>query len=264
MNRLIIAFMACTSLAVSAQEFSLKPKGTISEITVVVRNLYSDLEIIGTAAGEIRVVAEDYEGPPDRAAGLRPLSALGPDNSGIGLNIDQSGNTVSITGAHRNADDTDYTIMLPAKVRLQIDYGSFRSDDITIRGMASEVEVKSQVGDLSFLDVTGPIVASTLSADITVAFSSLSQSSPTSLASVSGDIDIAIPENSKGNFSLGTTSGEIYTDLNFDAEDLSPARWGKGMPGFPGAINAHAMLNGGGVEVSIRSVSGDIFIRKTK
>jgi DUF4097 and DUF4098 domain-containing protein YvlB len=115
--------------------------------------------------------------------------------------------------------------------------------------------------------VTGPLVASTLSANINVVFTELSQASPTALASISGDVDISLPADSKGNFSISTTSGEIYTDLDFDAENLSgeSRRKGKGVySGFPGAVNVNAMLNGGGVEVSLRSVSGDIFIRKAK
>jgi lia operon protein LiaG len=267
MNKLILAVLLLASLNAAAQEYSYKPKGAIPEIIVNVRNLYSDLEIIGTKDAEIRIIAEDYEGPPEKAAGLRPMSATGPDNSGIGLNIEQDGNTVIISGAHRHMDDTDYTIMLPANVRLRIDYSSFQSDDIIIRGMTNEVEIKSQVGDLTFMDVTGPLVASTLSANINVVFTELSQASPTALASISGDVDISLPADSKGNFSISTTSGEIYTDLDFDAENLSgeSRRKGKGVySGFPGAVNVNAMLNGGGVEVSLRSVSGDIFIRKAK
>src|SRR3990172_2698115 len=205
MNKIIIAFLLLASLNAMAQEYSYKPKGAISEILVNVRNLYSDLEIVGAADAEIRIVAEDYEGPPEKAAGLRPMSAMGPDNSGIGLNIEQDGNTVIISGAHRHTDNTDYKIMLPSNIRLRIDYSSFQSDDIIIRGMTNEVEIKSQVGDLTFMDVTGPLVASTLSADINVVFTELNQASPTALASISGDIDITLPQNSKGNFSISTT-----------------------------------------------------------
>lgn len=250
--------MILTILDASAQEFALKPKGKISEITVVVRNLFSDLVIEGNKAGEIIIDADDYEGIPDRAAGLRPLSALGPDNSGIGLNINQSGNIVTISGTYRNSNGTDYAISLPANIKLRIDYGSFRSDDIIIRGMTNEVEVKSQVGDIEFIDVTGPIVASTISADIKIRFSSLSQSSPTSIASISGDIDVSVPESSKGNFAMSSTSGEIYTDLDFEiTKNNDLHRWGGGM-------FANATLNGGGVKVTIKSISGDIFIRKLK
>ena len=148
--------------------------------------------------------------------------------------------------------------MLPANVKLKINQGGFRSDDINIKGMTNEVEVKSQVGDLEFLDVTGPIVASTISSDIKVIFSSLNQSSPSSISSVSGDIDISLPESTRGNFKLSSVSGEIYTDLNFENE----VKRGSGF--FPGGISVNTRLNGGGVDIMLRSISGDIYIRKAK
>lgn len=258
MKPLLLLLLLCAALDAPAQEFSLKPKGKMSEITVVIQNLFSDIEITGTSGGEFYVETDDYKGPPDKAAGLRALSATGPDNSGIGLNINQSGDTVIISGAGRNRNGADYRISLPATVKLRIDYGSFKSDDITIRGMANEVEVKSQVGDVTLIDVTGPIVANTLSADIEIAFTTLSQASPSAIASISGDIDITLPASSQGNFSLSSISGEIYTDLDFDlAQD-------NGVRRFPGGINASTSLNGGGVEFTIRSISGDIYLRKAK
>lgn len=285
MKKLVIALLCLTIIDASAQEFSMKPKGTISDITVVVENLYSNLEIQGGTAGNIKIETNEYVPLPAKAAGLHPLSALGPDNSGIGLNITQSGTTVTISGTRRNIKDMGYKIMLPANIKLRINHFSFRSDDITIRGMKNEVDVKSQVGDLLFTDVTGPIIASTISSDIKVEFSSLNQSAPSSISSVSGDIDITLPQSSKGNFKLSSISGEIYTDLDFKQENKKdfpfgagkqfgpewggkyskPNFWGKqGGNYFPGAMSVNATLNDGGVDVTLRSVSGDIYIRKAK
>ena len=57
---------------------------------------------------------------------------------------------------------------------------------------------------------------------------------------------------------MSSTSGEIYTDLDFQiTKSNGLRRWGGGM-------FADAALNGGGVEVTIKSVSGDILIRKQK
>jgi hypothetical protein len=261
MKKLLIALLTITVIDASAQEFIMKPKGTISELTVEVRNLFTDLVIEGGTAGEIRVVADDYEPAPEKAAGLRPLSALGPDNTGIGLHINQDGNTVTISGTRRNNSSSDYRISLPADIRLKIDYGSFNSDDIIISGMNNEVEVKSQVGDLEFADVTGPIVASTLSADINIRFTSLNQSAPSLITSISGDIDITLPQGSKGNLHLGSVSGEIYTDLEFDSVETTGRQ---SNINYNAGTLADTRLNGGGVEFTVKSVSGDIFLRKSQ
>ena len=257
MRKVIILILTLTAFQVCAQEFSYTPKGRVSELTVEIQNLFSDLVIEGNSTVEIKVFADDYEGRPERAEGLRPLSATGTDNTGIGLNISQSGDTVRISGTHRSANNSDYHISLPSEIKLRIDYGGFRSDDIVIKDMRNEVEIKSMVGDLVFDNVTGPIVASTISSDIDVVFTDLNQSSPTSITSISGDIDITLPQRNKASLQLSSTSGEIYTDLEFDTVINNG-----GNRHFRIGTSASTQLNGGGVEFAVKSVSGDIFIRK--
>ncbi len=258
-----LIFIGCLALSVQgltqyqkSGEFTFKPTGDLNEVTVVIENLYSDLEITGTSSSEIKIEVDDYEGLPEKAKGLKPLSAIGPENTDIGLYVGQEGSNIVISGASRIASKSDYNIYLPQLIKMKLDYNSFQAGDVNIKGMTSEVEVKSQIGDLTFEDVTGPIIASTLSADIEVEFSMLNQDSPTSLTSTSGDIDITLPANTKGDFKMSTTSGEVYTDMDFSFEDEEGLkRWGGGM-------SARASLNGGGVQVDLRCVSGDIFIRK--
>jgi lia operon protein LiaG len=249
---LLLLFAATTQ---AQKEYTMAVKGNAAETWVNIDNLFADLIIEGTSGSEIKIVANDYEGLPEKAKGLKPLSATGPENTGIGLSIKQEGNTIFISGAHREADDAEYKILLPKNLKLKLDYNSWQAGDVTIKGMAGEVEAKSQVGDLKFIDVTGPIVAHTLSSDLEVTFTSIAQTSPSSLTSTSGDIDVTMPSSVKGTFKMSTISGGIYTGFEFDfGEETSLKR--------AGGQSAIGKLNGGGVEVSLRSVSGDVFIRK--
>ncbi len=259
MKRLIVAIMLFGALIeAKAQEFNFKPTGTLTETKVVITNMAADLEIIGIDGADMKIIATEYEGVPDKAKGLRPLSAIGPENTGIGLSVSQTGNEVKISGASRDANEGSYIIRIPKSMKLYVEYMSWEAGDVTITGMTSEVEAKSQVGDLVFGQVTGPIVASTLSSDIEVVFSSLSQASATSLNSTSGDIDVSMPGASKGTFSMGSISGEVYTDLDFQIKGE------EGLTRFGGGMNVDASLGGGGVDVSIRTISGDIYVRKSK
>lgn len=262
MKTLIITLLLFSILDANAQEFSMQPKGKLSELTLEIENLFTDLDIQGSTGNEVRITADNYKGAPEKAAGLRTLTAAGPDNTGIGMNINQAGNTVTVSSTRRNRNHAVYHFSVPANIKLRINSGGYKSEDILIRGMNNEVDVKSQVGDLNLEDITGPIIASTLSADINIKFSSLNQSSPTSISSVSGDIDITLPENSKGNFRLTTVSGDVYTDFNFDKVNKNSGK--QSMWEGWGGTNASARLNGGGVEFAVKSVSGDIYIRKAK
>lgn len=247
--------MASAHAFAQQSEFTFPVKGKAGDTWLVIENLFSDIQIEGTSNAAIRIEAGNYRGLPEKAKGLKPLSATGPENTGIGLSITQDGNKISLSGAHREADKADYTLYLPKSLKLKIDYNSTRAGDVLIKGMAGEVEAKSMVGDLKFVDVTGPIVAHTLSSDLEVAFTALSSTSPTSLSSTSGDIDVTMPESVKGTFRMATISGGVYTGHDFDFGEQENVRRIVGQ-------NATGKLNGGGVEVTFKTVSGDIYIRK--
>ena len=255
MKKVAIGLMILVGIKAHAQEYTMEVKGQVDETWVVIENLFADLKIEGISGAEIKIEASDYEGLPEKAKGLKPLSATGPENTGIGLSIQQDGGSINISGAHREADNAEYTIKLPKNVKLKVDFNSWQAGDLEIAGMANEVEAKSQVGDLRFVDVTGPIVAHTLSSDLEVVFTSISQNSPSSLTSTSGDIDVTMPESTKGTFKMSTVSGGVYTAFDFDFGEKENLR-------RAGGQNATGKLNGGGVEISLRSVSGNIYVRK--
>ncbi|MEP0985830.1 DUF4097 family beta strand repeat-containing protein [Ekhidna sp.] len=259
MKTIIAGLILLTSVNVMAQEknFTYQVKGNAAETWLEIENLFADIKIEGTSGSEIKIESKNYKGLPEKAKGLKPLSATGPENTGIGLSISQDGNKISLSGAHRKADDADYTLYLPKNLKVKINYNSWQAGDVVIKGMAGEVEAKSQVGDLKFIDVTGPIVAHTLSSDLEVTFTSLSSMSPSSLSSTSGDIDVTFPGSVKGTFKMSTVSGGVYTGFDFDfGEDAKLNR--------VGGQNATGKLNGGGVEVTLRTVSGDIYVRKAE
>ncbi len=234
-----------------------KIKGNATETTLWINKLSADLEIVGSTGPDIEITVYGYEGLPERAKGLKPLGASGPENTGVGLSLNQDGSRISLSAAHNKANDARYVLTIPKKLKLKADYGTWRGGDLSIKNMENEIEARVQVSDLKIENVNGPIVAHSLSSDIEVIFKSLDQAFPSSISSTSGDIDITLPTSIKGTFNMSSVSGGVYTDMNFDiTKDESANR-------ITGS-SATGKLNGGGVEVRIRSVSGDIYVRKSK
>ena len=253
---LILLSMIWPGVAMS-QDFEITPSGNSSELTISVEYLFAKLEIIGHDDKKVKIEADNYRGYPEKAKGLTPLSATGPENTGIGLSVSNEGNTVKISGAHRKADEGKYKIYIPRKARVFVNYNSFHNArGVLFRDLDGEIEVSSKIGDLVFEDVRGPIVASSLSSNIDVIIKELDQQSPSSFTSTSGDIDITLPAATKGDFEFRSVSGEIYTDLDFEFPNTND------MKRLGGGSSADATLNGGGVKVSMRCVSGDIYVRK--
>ncbi len=72
--------------------------------------------------------------------------------------------------------------------------------------------------------------------------------------SISGYIDLAISPDRAANLGLSTISGTMYSDL-----DLKPDRHDSNIP-----MKISQKLNNGGETIDLETISGDIFVRKSK
>ena len=100
------------------------------------------------------------------------------------------------------------------------------------------------------------MVANTVSGDIKVQFSA-TPSQPSAITSVSGNVDVSLPATAKLTLSLRSISGEIYTDFDLNLDGGSGLR-------HVGGQTIEGRANGGGSSFSLKSVSGDVFLRKAK
>ena len=143
-------------------------------------------------------------------------------------------------------------------MKVKADLNSWQGGDFVVSGLANEVDVKTQNGDIILRNVTGPIVASSLSGDIDVIYETVKPNAQNSITSTSGDIDVTIPANTSNGFKLSTISGEIYTDIDFDVQDK------EGMNRIGGGYDMKVTLNNGGINILLKTISGDIYIRKAE
>ncbi len=303
----------------------VKPKGTLSETRLVLTGFRADIVIEGINGSDIEISTNDIEEKPERADGLRSLSDMAMENTSIGLNVEQKGSEIIVMPASRRSQDAEYIFKVPKSVKVKMADNSFLSNNIEVKGMSNEVELNCHSGDILIDDVTGPIVAKTISGDIEIKFSSLNQKLPSSINTISGDIDITLATSEKGSFSISSISGEVFTDLDLKVkktgENVSDV-WvdvqvdineevQKAMQETERAMKAQersikeaerqvhrnvnkdqsavlapvppqvpfhynwatpsgigskfqAELNGGGVNFDISSISGDVYLRKSK
>jgi hypothetical protein len=209
-------------------------------------NGYSGNEIIVTPAGKI-------DPPPDRAKGLKPVFSNGTDNTGVGLNIENEGDRVIINCLIPFTAPKEYTIQVPESMSLSISSKCENSSDLYISRMKSEIEVQS-CHSVDLDQVSGPLVLSTIAGNINVKFGIVNTSKPFSINTVSGEIDITMPSRLAADIDLGTVTGSMYSDFDFNqnSKDLNRV----------GGNHLNYKMNGGGTKFSIVTVSGNIYLRK--
>lgn len=152
------------------------------------------------------------------------------------------------------ADIENIEVYLPKNQNIKIE--STKDALIYIDGLCGEIEINSETyGDVSIKNVTGPITANLLNANIKVVFSSVSQNLPTSIFTTYGEIEITLPENSNTNLALSTRYGELYSDIKSISEKIANDKTN-------GNNSITSTLNKGGVNITAKSIDGNIKLIK--
>ncbi|WPP53420.1 DUF4097 family beta strand repeat-containing protein [Catalinimonas niigatensis] len=239
-----------------AQEFTQALKADQSVKILLNR---SDIKVEGYDGNEVKITATNYEAPPERAKGLRPLYNNAVDNTNTGLAVTEENGALMIREA--SGQEGEYIIRIPQNAKLSISQQNWNGQDIEVQNMKNEVEIKSNSADVRLLNVDGPVIANSTSGDIEVVFSALNQAAASKISAISSDVEVSLPANSPANFKLKSISGEIYTDFDMD---FNQDKEGSNMRRLGGGHTIEASTNGGGAELGIETISSNIYIRKAQ
>src|SRR5690606_37202222 len=98
------------------------------------------------------------------------------------------------------------------------------------------------------------ITASANNGNINVLFSKVNQSSPTTVTTVAGNINVTMPKDTPAHLSLKSMMGDIYTNFKLDVPNKE---------GLKGISNHNIVveINKGGVQIKLNSTMGNIYLR---
>jgi hypothetical protein len=214
---------------------------------------YDGKEIIFTSL-------DSNEEKDERAAGLKQISgtATYEDNTGIGINVTDKGNTVEVNVAGKKKIE-GLVIKVPKNMPVSFVYEKdINAGEVIFRKMESEIEVSVQYNTVKLDSVTGPMNIKTVYGGIEASFTTTIKG-PVSILSVYGFIDISLPLTTKAQINFSTSYGQIYAASDFkiamekpDTEALSYGDQVKGK------------INGGGIDIVLKSNYGKIYLRKLK
>ena len=254
----IASICSLTAFNASAQEYKHDVKQSKQ---IVFKVFVGGINIEEHSGTQLIITSDDNHKKPERANGLRSLYNSGAsDNTDIGLQVTEEGGIIYITGASKQAEDTDYYFKIPKGVNLKIDYSSpYAKDDIHIKNFSGEVEAKALHEGIKLENVTGPLVLNFTHGDIEIDFATINQNSPISITNIHGIIDISLPSNTPAEVEMGAGFGEIFT--NFDIKFSSPENK-KGLAKVGGKQAIKGTINGGGVKIHLKTFHDNIYLRK--
>ncbi len=223
---------------------------------------------VGTFGGDIAERVEEMIGIPqkkdksEKTAGLKKLSLPGS----TGLSVEEDNNRMEIR-TRTLKHSVDLVIQVPFSTSL--DLSSMMGGEIEVDNVKGEIEVSNMNGTINLMSVSGTVLANSMNGSIEVTFTEVNPDKPMSFTTMNGDIDVTLPANTKANLKMKTDFGEVYSDFEIDinrgpqkVEAEPEAEEGR----YRIAFNKYnfGAINGGGPEFVLKTMRGDILIRKAK
>jgi DUF4097 and DUF4098 domain-containing protein YvlB len=181
------------------------------------------------------------------------------------LTVEEENNVVTI-GAGPSDRPIDLTIQVPLKASLSL--GCMSDGGIVVEKVEGEIEASNQNGPVTLTNVAGVVVADSRNGTLLVQLSKVTPDKPMSFSTMTGDIDVTLPVDIKAKVKLETQNGLIKSDFALDREPRQPSvednrkGGGKYRVVFDNGVVGTGTINGGGAEISFKTVNGNIHIRK--
>ena len=252
MKKLLIVVMliGLAGYSALAQEFKIAKSTGRLELYI------GRVTVEGYNGNEIIFSSKDYKGEKDeRAQGLRAINSLGlEDNTGLGINVADKGNVVEVYQL-KKMNSPDVKIMVPKGVIVSFNHESQYGGTATFKNMENEIEISATYNSIELENVTGPLTAKTVYGHIEANFSQ-NVKGPLSIVSIYGYVDVTLPATTKANLKLSTSYGEILVAPEFKIEIEKQGD----MVRYSDRVNGK--INGGGMNIDIRSDYSKIYLRK--
>lgn len=243
---LALVLLGAMSFQLAAQQFKVGlSKGDKIKIIGVTGSIYVEEH----SGSELIINVPDYH-IPEKAKGMRIITG-GNDNTKVGLFQKKEGKTLVLRGVRRK--NHRYYLKVPKGVALMANLRSTESRYLEVKNFTGEIEVDVAYTKVHLENVSGPVLLNATYKGPKVIFSKVNQNKPSSIVCPYGDIDVTLPTGTKANVIASSSYGDIFTNMNLKVEDPD---------GHSKKSKVRGKLNGGGVEIEIRSPYKNIYIRK--
>jgi hypothetical protein len=244
----VVTFLLTTSVYAQTKgtyEIS-KSRGTIHVEGI------NDLEVEGYDGNKIIITAKSYkEKDNTRAAGLSAINSKGAkDNTGIGLSVTEDNGVTIITPIVKHSGD--YVMKVPKGMAIGFSHSTYNMKKVYMHGLTGEITVDLNYGSVELKEVSGPLSVNTVYGKIEAVLTSANTTSPSTLYSVYGLVDVTLPSSTKADIHLSSSYGNMLTDFDITVPANSKIS----------SSEVRGTINGGGTEWRINSTYQNIYLRK--
>ncbi len=193
--------------------------------------------------------------------GMKRIAPVG----GLDVSADEKNNNVTV-----NCESWKRPVNLVIKVPLStatLKLETVNSGDISVTGVNGEIELTNVNGAIYFKDISGSVIATTINGPITGNLKSIDPKAAMAFSTLNAKVDVTFPTSLKADMKLQSDRGEMFTDFDIEADKSQPKVNKTSQSGLY-RINieswVYGKVNGGGPQVMMKTMNGNIYIRKAK
>jgi hypothetical protein len=196
----------------------------------------------------------------DAGNGMKRIS---PRNS-FDITATEDNNIVTVDNNNVNKP-VILTLKIPQNVKLKL--STVNEGEIEVNNVQGELEINNVNGSIKLTNISGSVIATTVNGDLTASFYSIDPKAPMAFTTLNGNVDVTFPAAAKSNLKLKSDQGEIYTDFDIEIDKSEPKvnrTSQSGMYQLKLDDWIIGRINGGGAEILMKNMDGDIYFRKAK
>lgn len=269
-NILNIAFIALGFMMLNAQvkETHNIPLSMPNESGKLVVNIVDgSIAVTGYDGNEVVVIAigqeknKSWEKPKKDYNNSAKNGMSRVKNNALEYTVEEINNIVYIRYTPGKAI-IDFEVMVPHN--FSVDLKTVNRGNILVDGLNGTHEVSNTNGKVTMTNVGGSVVADALNKDIVVGFKSINSNATMMFTSLNGDVDISFPKKLKANVIARSDFGNVYTDFEIDVDNSKPTTKTSDKGGtykIKREKGIKGKINGGGANITFKTLNGDILIR---
>ena len=229
-------------------------------ISLDVSILSARIEIIGEDRDDAEFEVSVAEGNRTiiTPSGTKQLPA-----GGYALEVDEKDNAISV--------DTDWRatkVVLTARIprRADLDISTVNYGEIIVRDIEGRLQLNNANGPITATGINGSVIAESINEDVDIAFTRIAGDDAMALSSINGDLTLAMPDDAGVQLQIDNARGEIYSDFEVEVQPSQPIiERTDNRSGVEVRVESVivANVNGGGTVVRLKTLNGDIAVRRS-
>jgi hypothetical protein len=266
LSHLVIVLLCSKSLSAQTEQMTVSLSNPGKPFSLNAEVLSGSIKVSSHQGNEILIEAtpvdiENEEEVNDSGEGMKRIS----NAKGFEISANENDNSVTIRN-NSLIRRVDLSLKIPQQ-QVNLKLSTVNAGDIETDNIKGELEINNVTGSIKLTNISGSVVASTISGDLTVKFVSVDPDAAMAFSTLTGKIDVTLPPDIKTNLKLKSEMGDVFSDFDISIDKSQPVvnRVEKaGMYQLQVEDWIYGKINGGGPEFMMKSMQGNIYIRKTK